>query len=610
MSLESVAQHQVLQRPSQYPRGAEPLLRGACVAACIGMVACSGGPGSPAADVADIALVNGKIITVDAMDTVAEAVAVKDGRIVAVGTSAEIEPLIGSSTQRIDLGGRAATPGLLDAHAHFGNGGATRLYVLDLSYPEVTSVADVVAKVAERVAPAAPGEWVRGRGWDEGKFEELRYVTAADLDAVSPDNPVWLTHTMGHYGAANSLALELADITADTPDPPGGTIDRDADGNATGVLKERAQGLVNGLIPPLSPEQVRDGMRDLAQAFNAEGMTGLKDPGIGQETWDAYTDVLADGDLSVRVFVLWRSRGDLSEAEALVERVAAFTRPYESTGDDRLISGGIKLMIDGSGGARTAWMHDDWNRDFDQVDTGNRGYPVEEAQLVRDKIRLFHDAGLHVSTHSIGDRGIDWVVDSYAMALTDNPRSGMRHGIIHANVPTDHAIDTMARLEREFDAAYPEPSPPFMWWIGDTYAGNFGATRALRLNPFATFVDKGITWASASDFSVTPFEARYGLWASVARETLLGVYGPNPWGMDESVDIRTALRSYTIWSARQMFLEDEIGSIEVGKYADLAVWDRDPYTVPTADIKDMVCELTLFDGRVVYVSPQTALDIP
>ncbi len=584
---------------------------GRSVVAVLGMVLASCNGAGPSADeAADVVLVNGKIITVDATDTVAEAVAVKDGRIVAVGSSAEIEALVGASTRRIDLGGRAATPGLLDAHAHFGNGGATRMFVLDLSYPEVTSVADVVDKVAERVAQAEPGDWIRGRGWDEGKFEELRYVTAADLDAIAPDNPVWLTHTMGHYGTANSLAMELAGVTRDTPDPPGGTIDHDADGNATGVLKERAQGLVNGLIPPMSPEQVRDGMRDLSQAFNAEGMTGVKDPGIGQATWDAYADVLADGDLSVRVFVLWRSRGDLSDAEALAERVGPFTRPYESTSDDRLISGGIKLMIDGSGGARTAWMYDDWNRDFDQVDTGNRGYPVEPAELIRDKIRLFHDAGLHVSTHSIGDRGIDWVVDSYAMALEDNPRSGLRHGIIHANIPTDHAIDTMARLQREFDAGFPEPSPPFMWWIGDTYAGNFGPGRALRLNPFATFVEKGIPWASASDFSVTPFAARYGLWASVARETLLGVYGDHPYGSDESVDIRTALRSYTIWSARQMFLEDKIGSIEVGKYADIAVWDRDPYTVPTADIKDMVCEMTLFDGRVVYVNPQTTLNIP
>jgi predicted amidohydrolase YtcJ len=158
----------------------------------------------------------------------------------------------------------------------------------------------------------------------------------------------------------------------------------------------------------------------------------------------------------------------------------------------------------------------------------------------------------------------------------------------------------MAELQREHDAGYPEPSAPFMWWIGDTYAGNFGPARATRLNPFATFREKGIRWAGASDFSVTPFPARYGIWASVARETLLGIHGKNPYGKDEAVDVRTALRSYTIWSARQFFLEDKIGSIEVGKYADLAVWDRDLYSVPVEELKEIECQMTLLEGDIVY----------
>ena len=192
------------------------------------------------------------------------------------------------------------------------------------------------------------------------------------------------------------------------------------------------------------------------------------------------------------------------------------------------------------------------------------------------------------------------MVDSYALALQRNPIPGLRHGIIHANIPTDHAIETMAGLQKTYDAGFPEPSSTFMWWIGDTYAGNFGPQRCLRLNPFHTFVSKGIRWAGGSDFDVTPFPARYGIWAAMARETLLGVYGASPYGNAEAVDVRTALRSYTIWAARQMFLEDKIGSIEVGKYADIAVWDRDPYRAPTAAIKDLKCQMTLFQGKVVY----------
>ena len=220
--------------------------------------------------------------------------------------------------------------------------------------------------------------------------------------------------------------------------------------------------------------------------------------------------------------------------------------------------------------------------------------------MLREQIRMYHDAGIHISVHAIGDRAIDWIVDSYWQALEANPTPGLRHGIIHANIPTDHALDRIAEMQRDFDAAYPEPQANFTWWIGDTYAGNFGPARAPRLNPFRTYLDRGILWAGGSDYPVTPFPARNGIWASIARETLLGVYGVNPYGAAESVDVQTALRSFTAWAAHQMFMEDKIGSIEVGKYADLAVWDRDLYSVETAAIQEMRCEMTLFQGKVVY----------
>jgi predicted amidohydrolase YtcJ len=248
-------------------------------------------------------------------------------------------------------------------------------------------------------------------------------------------------------------------------------------------------------------------------------------------------------------------------------------------------------------------MHEDWNRNLSDVDAGNVGYPATPPDQYRTMATGFHNAGVHVSTHAIGDRAIDWVVDTYAQALAAKPTTGLRHGIIHANPPSDHAVDVMARLQREHDAGYPEASGGFMWWLGDNYAGNFGPRRNLRMKPFATWVKKGVRWGGGSDFGVTPFPARYGLWASVARETLNGTYGRTPFGMDEAVDVRTALRSYTIWAAHTIFLDDRVGSIEVGKDADLAVWDRDPYTVPTAALKDMKAELTLVRGKVVHRGP-------
>jgi len=549
---------------------------------------------------ATLILVNGRVLTVDSTDRVAQAVGIAGNRIVAVGTTEEVERAAAPNARRIDLAGRAVTPGLLDAHAHFSGGGADRLFVLDLSYPNVKSIPDVAAAVRSKAAGAAKGAWIQGRGWDEGKLTERRVITAKDLDAASPDNPVVLTQTTGHYVVANSAALRLAGITKETRDPPNGTIDRNPDGTPTGLLRESAAGLVRRLVPPRSAAETEAGIRDFAKAFNAEGMTGLKDPGISSQTWDIYRKVERDSALTVRVFALWSGGRSVEGARQLIAERAAMTKPNESTGDDHVIAGGVKLYADGSGGARTAWLYDDWNKDYRGVDAGNRGYPASNADTIRMLIRMYHDAGMHVSVHSIGDRAIDWVVDTYDQAMRENPKKGLRHGIIHSNIPTDRAIDVMARLQHEFDAGFPEPSATFTWWLGDTYAGNFGPTRSLRLNPFRTFRAKGMTWANGSDYGVTPFPARYGIWAAIAREPLLGVYGKDPFGRAESVDVHAALRAVTIWAARQMFLEKKIGSIEVGKYADLAVWDRDFYSVPTAEIKDAKCLMTIFDGRVVF----------
>jgi predicted amidohydrolase YtcJ len=561
------------------------------------------------ADTADRILLNGKVITVDKRDSIQQAVAIKGQHILAVGSSADIQKLAGPDTEIIDLAGRTVTPGLLDAHAHFAAGGLSRLLSIDLSYPNVKSIADVVTLVAERNTSLESGAWLVGRGWDEGKLQELRYIYASDIDPVSGNRPAWLTHTMGHYGVANSLALMLAGIDETTPDPPGGVIDRDADGKPTGVLKESAMDLVTRHIPAAGEADKREGIRQMAQAFNSECMTGAKDPGIGWgegsyedslNAWQAYQDVLAEGALSVRIFALWRSPQDMDEARSLIREILYFTKPYESTGNDQLISGGIKIFADGSGGARTAWVWDNWNKNRTGLDEGNSGYPAFDADTIRNLIFLYHQNGLHMGVHAIGDRAIDWVVASYALALQSDGRKGLRHSIIHANIPTELAMNTIVALQREFDAAYPEPSPGFTWWIGDTYAGNFGVDRSQRLNPFRTFQNKNILWASGSDFNVTPFPARYGLWASIAREPLLGVYGKDAFGTAESVDIHAALRSQTRWAAQQMFLEKKIGTIEAGKYADLAVWDRDFYSIPTASIKDAVCEMTLFNGEVVY----------
>ncbi|PYR06253.1 MAG: hypothetical protein DMG00_19425 [Acidobacteria bacterium] len=569
-------------------------------AVAIALVAVIASAFAPAQTSADLILVNGTVITVDAADSIAQGVAVSGGKIVAVGASRDMRALANGRTQVIDLHGRTVTPGLIDTHVHFSE--TADLFSINLSDVAITKIDDVVKRVAEKVATAKRGEWIRGSGWDEGKLAERRYVLASDLDRVAPNNPVWLEHTTGHYGVANSYALKLAEVRKVTPDPPAGTIDRDVQGNPTGVMKEAAQGLVTRLVPPFTRDQQRQGLVKMIEDFNKEGMTGAKDPGIGQQKWDLYAELLKEGKLTVRIFALWSGARRLEDNAQVLARVQAHPKAAASIGDGVLISGGVKMFMDGSGGARTAWMHEEWNRNFTDKDAGNVGYPATPPDAYRRIVADLHNAGVHVSTHAIGDRAIDWVVDTYDQVLAAKPTRGLRHGIIHANTPTDHAIDVMARLQKQYDAGYPESQAEFMWWIGDNYAANLGRPRVFRLKPFRTYTQKGIIWAGGSDYGVTPFPARYGLWSTVARKTLNGRFGGTPFGTAESVDVRTALRSYTIWAAHQLFLENRIGSIEVGKDADLAVWDRNLYTVPTDALKDLKCEMTLFRGAIVYGS--------
>lgn len=545
---------------------------------------------------ADVVLINGKIITMDAADSIAHAVAIRDGKILAVGSQEIAMQHAGPATRIIDLHGRAATPGLIDAHLHFAQ--VETIYSIELS--GVHSVEEAVQLVKQRAAQAKPGEWIRGQGWDEGKLAERRYIYAVDLDRAAPNNPVWLMHTTGHYGVANTAALRLAHITAETANPTAGTIDRNAEGQPSGVLKEEAaMQLVTRLIPKYSHEQLRNGYLISMTELNKEGITGVKDPGIYEENWDVYRELRDENKLTIHLFALWRGGTTVAQTQDAVKRILSLPMPGSGS-DDVLISGGVKLFMDGSGGARTAWMTSDWNRDFNDTDAGNRGYPLTDPETYRQQVRIIHNAGIHVGTHAIGDRAIDWVADTYAEVLRDKPTPGLRHSIIHANIPSDHAIEAMAALEKQYDAGYPEAQAEFMWWIGDTYASNFGPARSLRLMPFRSYLDRGIHWAGGSDYPVTPFAARYGIWASVARETLKGTRGKQPFGTAQAVDVHAALRSYTIWAAHQLFLEDRTGSIEVGKDADIAVWDRDLYSAPTAQLKDMKCEMTVFRGQIVY----------
>ncbi len=541
----------------------------------------------------------------DQRESVVEAIAIQGGIIVALGTSAQISELAGPQTEVIDAGGRTVTPGLIDTHNHFAWGALGETTSLDIEYPAVGSIEDIREQVVKARNGLEPGEWIVGSNWDSGKLSDQRDIVAADLDDITPVNPVWLLHTSAHYGVANSRALELAGIDMNTPDPQGGVIVRDDAGNPTGILTDQAMSLVSSITPDVTADDFVEAITERVGGLGAEGITTIKDPEIDQRHWDAYQAVHENGDLSVRVFTLWRVPDTLSEARDLLRHIEPLTNPGSEAAGTELVSAGVKIYVDGSGTARTAWMYDDWNENFTGVDEGNTGLTYLEPDLILDQIRLFHDAGIHIGTHAIGDRAIDFTMDAYERVLADNPTKGLRHSIIHSNIPTEHAMDLMVKLQREFDVGYPEIQPAFLWWIGDAYAGNFGAERSPRVLPLRTFAERGIKWAGSSDFDVSPYAPRYAIWAAVTRQTMLGTHGRNPWGMDETISVHDVLEAYTSVSARQVFMDDKIGSVEFGKLADVVVWDRDPYSIPPEELKEMKPVMTFLNGEVVYRATAT-----
>jgi len=548
----------------------------------------------------DLILTNARVIAMDAADTVAEALAITGDTITAVGSAAEVGALAGPRTETIDLGGNTVTPGIIDTHNHFAWSVASNLAELNLEYPAVTSIDDVREQLREAVRREGPGAWITGWRWDAAKLAEKRDIVAADLDDLSPDNPVWLVHTSSHYGVANSKAMALAGIDGDTPDPAGGVIVRDGEGGPTGILADQAMDLVTRVTPETTTEDYVEAITRFAPDLSAEGITTVKDPEINERHWEAYNAVEANGDLPVRVFALWRVPDTLEDARALRDRILPITDPRAADGSRLVVSGGVKIYIDGSGTARTAWVYDDWNLKYTDVDEGNTGLTYLAPDMLMDQIRLFHDAGLHIGTHAIGDRAIDFTMDAYQRVLADRPTGGLRHSIIHCNLPTEHALGLMVKLQQDFDAAYPEVQPAFLWWIGDAYTANFGAERSQRVLPLRTFGERGIRWAAGSDYDVSPYALRHALWGATTRAPMLGTHGSEPWGTAERISVHDTLRAYTATAARQVFLENRIGTLEAGKLADVVAWDRDLHAAAPESLAEARAILTIMNGRVVY----------
>ncbi|MCW5252577.1 MULTISPECIES: amidohydrolase [unclassified Streptomyces] len=558
---------------------------------------------------ADLILTGGDVLTIDEAFSVAQAVAVRDGRVLAVGTDAEIRALAGPGTRTVDLAGRTVLPGINDSHLHAAAWALTSPpFALALGHPAVESIADTAEAVRAAAAAAPPGEWITGLGWDVGYLAECladpsRRPHRADLDAVAPDHPVCLTDFSGHMVWVNSRALELAGITRSTEPPAGGVIDVDADGEPTGILKETAQALVTGLVPPATVEQRKEAIRSAVAALHAEGITSYTEPGLGPggaeilgggldtATLHAYVELARADELACRVRVLLLPAPMGGSAAEVTEGLRGLGLP-DDVDPQRLAVIGVKMFADGVPPNETAWMHEPYEGGGHGALCVHGADAGLKAAELTEMIRVAHAAGHQLGVHVTGDRGIDTVVDAFAAAQSAHPRPDARHYIIHGDFASAESLAKLAAHGYGVNM-----NPAIKWTIADLMDDIVGSARSDYQWPVRSAAEAGIPVCVGSDAPITEPNWRRGVAAMLLRESKATgrVSGP-----EQRVTLETALRAYTVNAARQDFAEEWKGSIEPGKVADLCVLGGDLRATDPHDIPALPIDLTILDGVVVH----------
>ena len=535
---------------------------------------------------ADLALINGKIITVDENFSIVEAVSIKNGRIQHVGSTEEVKALTGPETKVVDLKGKTVMPGLYDSHIHV-TGTGSALMMINCRTPPMYSIEDMKKAVAEKVKESKSGEWILGRGWDQAKLAEHRNPSRYDLDEVSPDNPVVLTRTCGHLLVANSLALEIGGISKDTPDPVGGKIVRDENGEPTGMLEEApAMNLVREHIPPDGIPKYMEQIKTAYQAFNEAGITSVIDPGTTEDQMIAYQLLREQGDVTVRTNFMLRAIDGNEPIEKSVERIERFPM-VTGFGDELLRFQGLKVLIDGGIGGRTALLRNHYEGDPD--DYGLLTVPVENLQKLVDAA---NKRGMLCGIHCAGGKAMDIVLEAYKNTNNIKPIKGRRFYLIHAYQPSEENFQDC----RDMGIAVAS-QPSFLYYLGDSYHENVGDDRSKWLKPHRAWIDEGIMVASGTDSPVTPYYPFVSLWTSIARRTELK---DTQMGTKQKISREEAIKLYTMNGAYLTFEEDIKGSLEPGKLADMIVIDRDILTCPEDDIKDIKVLTTYLGGEVVF----------
>lgn len=504
-------------------------------------------------------------------------IVISGSKIVEVGTVEDVN--VPKHAKIFDATGKTVIPSFIDSHTHFTLMGIRTLTTLDLS--RTKSTAEVVEHVKRRLKELPKGAWLTGHGWDETTWSEKRYPTKYDLDHISSENPVVLTPFYGHLMSVNSQALKLANITKDTPDPPGGQIDRNPDTKeATGILREEAMNIIDDIKPSTTKKEVLSGIKKACEIALSWGCASIHDLGSDSIDINAYQTALENGILKVRAYVMPEARfsEELIDGLELIGIRTGF-------GDDFLRLGSVKIYIDGSMGSHTAIF----SEPYDDEPSTYGIFAISPEELEQRVLRA-HKLGMQVAIHAIGDRGIEEAINAIKTALEQEPRNDHRHRIEHCEVLTEKQILRIKRLgillsmQPNFIGEWGQP--------GGMYEQRLGMKRLKQSNPYKRLLDEGIVVAFGSDCGYCPpwpFNPLFGLWSAINHP------------IEESqLTLEEAVKCYTLNGAFASFEEDIKGSVEPGKLADITILSDDLNFIPLEDIKNLTVEMTIVNGSIQW----------
>ncbi|TDD35944.1 amidohydrolase [Actinomadura sp. KC06] len=572
------------------------VLRGAAVVtagtATAGMLPAGAAHAAPGRDRdADLIIHNGRVLVLDRRFRTAEAVAIRDGRILAAGSARDVRRHKGRRTELLDARGGTVLPGINDSHVHLASQG--------LNVPpfnvnvDTATIEELVAVVRTAASEApAPDSWIRGRGWQELRLP--RPPVAADLDPVSGGHPVVLGDFSGHATAVNSIVLRLAGITRDTVPPPGGVIDKDANGEPTGVLRETARNLINRIVPPFTREERSQGIDAGVKILHTMGVTSTTEPGINLETLELYAEKARAGALPLRLTALL---GSGSGPQSLRDVLAGY-EPLRDVDPRTLRVAGVKVFADGIPRFRTAWMNEPYPNGANGSLTIDGASPDEQLANLHEMIEIAVAADLQIGTHSCGDATTDAVVAGYLKAGGRQwRRADLRHYVIHCNFPSARTLRTMARHDIGANL-----NAEILYLQGRVLEPIIGRELTEYQWPYRSALQAGVQVTSGSDAPVVPPHWLRGVMTAMLREGADGSVA----GTAERIGLADALATYTRLGAWQDHAERWKGTLETGKVADVCIIDGDMLGRDPHGLDDVHVTTTLVGGRVVYERPNGA----